>query len=423
MDKVVKRQTGEGKLRSLYDADTQSTTYSSGAVGVSSDDDFGDFTDQPITFLPDECIANEHYSFFHDLDEHGYEYIDEFICGFGKYDNCSLHYVRHVETNIVYVAKVVDLHTYKTLQVNIDPCEKAEIADYLTYYSGNNSDTDDDGVIVEGNCGCPFMESVEKHDASKDSYLNQPMIGNNVRDVEPDNIKKQYQDCHSMVANEATLREPRLDMSGKANVVWQYDWFVGEGNRLIMIYENCKGGDLYERILQARQNGMSLFDEPFIRKVFAQVCRGLAYMHSHGFVHGDIKAANVLFKSMDAIDVKIGDYDTCHHFTTFSRNNLGTLMYMAPEIILDSRVTASFESDVWSLGCLLYELLTLSHPFDTPCTLSSMRDVFCNFQQHRGLLLSRVSVRYSTVMHTVLSNIFQFNPKNRPSIAEILSLL
>ncbi|GIX60579.1 serine/threonine-protein kinase Nek3 [Babesia caballi] len=208
---------------------------------------------------------------------------------------------------------------------------------------------------------------------------------------------------------------------GRRNIICQHDWFVAD-DRLVMMYENCAGGDLHTLIATARKCGMRYFDESFIRDIFTQVCKGVEYFHKHGVVHGDIKASNVLFKDSGKAEVKIGDYDTCH-VAGISSHKSGTLMYTAPEILVSSGACTSFESDVWALGCLLYELLTLSHPFLSPCTVESMTVAFGSFGAYKKELLARIPGDYSVAIVEVLVAALQVDPKLRPTVSQLLAML
>jgi NIMA (never in mitosis gene a)-related kinase len=105
-----------------------------------------------------------------------------------------------------------------------------------------------------------------------------------------------------------------------------------------------------------------LFSEEFIWKIFSQLISALKYCHSFHIIHRDIKPENILITEED--EFKLKDFgsskqveSTLKSLKTFT----GTPIYMSPEILFGS--SYSFPSDIWSLGCVLYELMTLNHPF------------------------------------------------------------
>jgi serine/threonine protein kinase len=99
-------------------------------------------------------------------------------------------------------------------------------------------------------------------------------------------------------------------------------------------------------------------------QIIAQVLAGLEAIHAAGFVHGDMKTDNILIAQLDDIDrVKIIDLGLAHSRSEHGdgRNLSGTPEYMAPEVI--SGEGATIRSDIYSVGVILYELITGAPPF------------------------------------------------------------
>jgi len=121
----------------------------------------------------------------------------------------------------------------------------------------------------------------------------------------------------------------------------------------IIIMEHCPEGDLKEKIEQ----DFCSFTEEWVRTVFAQLLQAVQYLHSKNVIHRDLKSQNV-FLAEDG-HVRLGDFGLCRHTrnqaigsATFS--HAGTDCYMAPEMLSSSRYGKP--ADIWSLGCVLYEL-------------------------------------------------------------------
>ncbi len=139
--------------------------------------------------------------------------------------------------------------------------------------------------------------------------------------------------------------------------------------KLYIVMEFCAGGDLgkiIERSIRERKN----IDEALIWKVFAQSVLALKECHRRKengefkpIIHRDIKPANMLLDGNQ--NLKMGDFGLAKELSSRSKlaqTNVGTPYYMAPEIINERDYDE--KSDIWSLGCVLYEMGALRPPFN-----------------------------------------------------------
>ncbi|CEM27630.1 unnamed protein product [Vitrella brassicaformis CCMP3155] len=151
----------------------------------------------------------------------------------------------------------------------------------------------------------------------------------------------------------------------------QHDYIVGyrdsrldsERDVLVTVMEFCEGGDLKELINQVAAQDLYLAEEQIMRW-FVQLAQALAYLHSNRVLHRDLKTSNI-FMTSDRQTAKIGDFGISRVLEgalDFAATTVGTPYYMSPEVCQNSPY--SFKSDVWSLGCVLYELCMLKHAFD-----------------------------------------------------------
>ena len=143
-------------------------------------------------------------------------------------------------------------------------------------------------------------------------------------------------------------------------VVKYYDSFE-ENNCLNIVMEYCDGGDL-SLFLQKNKKTKLLLNEDLVWTLFLKITIGLAAIHNLKILHRDLKALNIFLTK--ELDVKIGDLGVAKILThtKYAKTFIGTPYYLSPEICQD--MPYNDKSDVWALGCILYELCTYRHPFE-----------------------------------------------------------
>ena len=128
----------------------------------------------------------------------------------------------------------------------------------------------------------------------------------------------------------------------------------------LLVMEYCEGGDLM-RYLRSYGHGLP---EITIREFVWQIGCGLRYLHAHEIVHRDLKPHNILLSGMgDKPVLKIADFGFARFLrpADLAETVCGSPIYMAPEIQFGSRYSSNV--DLWSLGVILYELVTMETPF------------------------------------------------------------
>nr|XP_033699699.1 serine/threonine-protein kinase Nek5 isoform X5 [Tursiops truncatus] len=183
-----------------------------------------------------------------------------------------------------------------------------------------------------------------------------------------------------------------------------------ENNRLFIVMEYCDGGDLMKRI--KKQRGV-LLSEDQILSWFVQISLGLKHIHDRKILHRDIKTQNI-FLSKNGMVAKLGDFGIArvlNNTMELARTCVGTPYYLSPEICQNKPYNN--KTDIWSLGCVLYELCTLRHPFEG----NNLHQLVLKICQAR---VPPISPRFSHDLQSLISQLFEVSPRARPSISSIL---
>ena len=211
---------------------------------------------------------------------------------------------------------------------------------------------------------------------------------------------------------ENSLNEVRILASVKSNFVVSYKeaFFDEKYNTLCIVMEFADRGDLYQKIVQHKKSA-KFFEESDVWRIFIQLVKGLKALHDLKILHRDMKSANVfLFSNGSA---KLGDLNV----SKVARRGLGytqtgTPYYASPEVWKDKPYDN--KSDVWSLGCVLYEMITLRPPFRAQ-DMEGLFNKVCKGQY------SRIPERFSDDLFQVIQFLLQVNPVSRPSCEQILN--
>ncbi|XP_055982223.1 serine/threonine-protein kinase Nek3 isoform X2 [Sorex fumeus] len=209
------------------------------------------------------------------------------------------------------------------------------------------------------------------------------------------------QNCRKEAVLLARMKHP--------NVVAFKESFEAEGH-LYIVMEYCDGGDLMQRI--KHQKG-KLFPEDVILNWFTQMCLGVNHIHKKRVLHRDIKSKNIFLTQSGKI--KLGDFGSARLVSNpmaFACTYVGTPYYVPPEIW--ENLPYNNKSDIWSLGCILYELCTLKHPFQA----NSWKSLILRICQGS---IRPLPSHYSSELQQLLTQMFKKNPSHRPSTTTLLA--
>lgn len=140
---------------------------------------------------------------------------------------------------------------------------------------------------------------------------------------------------------------------------YKESFFDDQTSTLCVVMEHADDGDILSKVQEYTKRASS-FPEPLIWSYFAQMILGLKALHDLKVCHRDIKSANVFLTRKE--EVKLGDFNVSKVAKKgMLRTQTGTPYYASPEVWKDRPYDS--KSDIWSLGCVLYEIVSLRPPF------------------------------------------------------------
>ncbi|QLL30963.1 hypothetical protein HG536_0A07780 [Torulaspora globosa] len=188
-----------------------------------------------------------------------------------------------------------------------------------------------------------------------------------------------------------------------------------------LLMEFVSGGDLMDFVAAHGSVG-----EDAGREITRQVLEGVKYIHSQGISHRDLKPDNILIEQDDPVLVKITDFGLAkvQGNGTFMKTFCGTLAYVAPEVIAgksgaeENEVRNEYSSlvDMWSMGCLVYVILTGHLPF-SGSTQEQLYKQIKKGSYHEGPLRD---FRISEEAKDFIDSLLQVDPNARPTAEKAL---
>ena len=207
------------------------------------------------------------------------------------------------------------------------------------------------------------------------------------------------------------LNEVRILASVKSPFVISYKeaFIEEESETLCIVMEYADKGDLYQKIVHLKKIGC-LIEEIDAWKIFIQMVRGLKSLHDLKILHRDLKSANIfLFSDGTA---KIGDLNVSKVAQKgLGYTQTGTPYYASPEVWNENPYDN--KSDIWSLGCVTYEMLTLHPPFRA----KDMEELYNKVIKGQ---FKKIGSKYSEDMNEIIGFLLKVNPRDRPNCDEIL---
>lgn len=201
------------------------------------------------------------------------------------------------------------------------------------------------------------------------------------------------------------------------NIVQYYDRIIDKKEtRIYIIMEYCEGGDI-GTLLKSSKKEKDFIAEDVIWKIFTQIILALNECHNcktGKILHRDLKPANIFLDASK--NIKLGDFGLArilNQDSVFAQTHVGTPYYMSPEQIKESKYNE--KSDIWSAGCLLYEMAALKPPFQATSHLSLAVKI-------KSGKFDRLPLRYSEDLQMVIRSMIEVNPEKRANVENLLNL-
>ena len=175
----------------------------------------------------------------------------------------------------------------------------------------------------------------------------------------------------------------RLSRSHHLNIVNLLDYHIGDTETLILM--DYVHTDLM-KFFGLNKNNPNVMNEKFFKNIAYQILSGVNHLHSQQIIHRDIKLENILYDEKNNV-AKIGDFGLSRVFDyclDSQYTDVGTYPFKPPEILLGlKKYTTAF--DIWSIGCILVQICTMSLLFcanDPVGVLKLMYEIFGSFNDN-----------------------------------------
>ncbi|XP_038075513.1 serine/threonine-protein kinase Nek8-like [Patiria miniata] len=200
-----------------------------------------------------------------------------------------------------------------------------------------------------------------------------------------------------------------LAMLDHPNIIKYYENFL-EDKALSIVMEYAEGGTLFDYL---QHRGNALLEEGEVLRLFCQLLLSLQHVHSKQILHRDLKTQNILLNKRRDV-VKIADFGISKILSSKSKafTVVGTPCYISPELCEGKPYNQ--KSDIWAVGCVLYELLTLKRAFEADNLPALVMKIM------RGSI-APISDRYTDYLKRLLLQMLHLDPDKRPSINKVIA--
>jgi NIMA (never in mitosis gene a)-related kinase len=207
---------------------------------------------------------------------------------------------------------------------------------------------------------------------------------------------------------EAAQNEVRLmRLLQHPNVISVLDSFFDAGEHFCIVMEYAEHGDLQAALKKQAGRPMA---EATIIKWISQLCDALVHVHARKILHRDIKSANIFLDKSD--NIKLGDLGigkALNGTNELARTVIGTPYFMSPELLLNQPY--SYKSDMWAVGCLVFELCAQKPPYEA-------RDMSGLVMKITQAPTPPLPSGYSPALNELYQSLMSKAPAKRPTAAQ-----
>jgi len=210
---------------------------------------------------------------------------------------------------------------------------------------------------------------------------------------------------------EDAVKEGKVLASLKHPYIVRYRESFHEDGWLCIAMDYCEGGDLSERVKRNRHADRHLAQDQVLRW-FTQAVLALKYIHDKHILHRDLKSGNFFLSKSG--NIKMGDFGIAKVLectAACAQTQIGTPYYLSPEICHGKPY--AWGSDIWSMGCILYEMCGNRVPFDAPDLKSLIKKI-----THGPT--PDLPEQYTPELRQLLKDLLERDAQRRPTAAEIL---